>query len=292
MARSAQIALGGLAGADAMQAAPVAPRNDPHAAQAADAAVASLLVEQEQSPAIASAAAQSEPAYPSIAAGGLGYHQPGQAGAPAGYPGENPYAPVPHPGGQFGEPAGVPGAPDLNPQWKTPHRSAQLWAEKRRGALSGQIRRRPRPQAVAVGLLIAGFAAWMVISYLPSHRPMSTGQLARLELQAGADVSVWRLVPHKYRLAQLACGGLMLVGLIVAGRGALFRPRRRLRCRVCNGDVVAEARRFKFTCTNGSHTARRRVLPFVLMLAFSSFATTLLVVIVSGVLGNAGAPPG
>jgi hypothetical protein len=173
-------------------------------------------------------------------------------------------------------------------QWKTPHRSAFRWAEVRKGALSGQVRRKPRKLAIMLGLLIVGLSAWSLVSFLPAHRPLSPEARAELATHAGVNLEAWRFPAKAYDGAQLACLGLIVIGLIVVVRGILFAPRRRLLCQVCHHEVVVEVEAFQFACTNGPHRARRRYAPVVLLFAFIWCSMGLLVAVVWGMVAQTG----
>jgi hypothetical protein len=169
-------------------------------------------------------------------------------------------------------------------QWKTPHRSAMHWADLRKGALAGQIRRRPRKIGIALGLLLLGATAWIGVSYLPSHKPLSARALADLAKQAGADASLWRFGPLAYMYAKYATLGLVLIGVIVMFRGILFVPRRKLFCRMCNAPVAADVKSFSYECVNGPHRVRRRYMPMFLLFCAFWCSAGLLATIVWSIL--------
>ncbi len=141
----------------------------------------------------------------------------------------------------------------LDAKWKTPHSSAQKWADRRRFSLGGQIRRKPQPLGVMMGVLLAGLSGWVLMQVLPGHAPNM------------ASPTNWVMQEIHYRGAQVAGGVVILVGLLISFRAALFRPRKRVVCGTCRAEVVAELEQFALKCSNGNHIARIRYSPLVLL---------------------------
>jgi hypothetical protein len=87
-----------------------------------------------------------------------------------------------------------------------------------------------------------------------------------------------------FLFAQGAAGAFLFIGLVVAVRGALFKPRVKVKCDICNTEVVAVVEQFQLKCGNGNHRVRRRILPVILLLMFFAAAAAEAAIVIYGSL--------
>lgn len=105
--------------------------------------------------------------------------------------------------------------PPLGPSWYPPPPVAPI---------------QPRPFKIAFGVARTLLAAWLMLSWLPSKRPMSeaeqvtyaAAQLARGNIDV---VNEWRLKPKAYVYGYLIAAGLGIWGVAGIVRGATYRPK-------------------------------------------------------------------
>jgi len=108
---------------------------------------------------------------------------------------------------------------------------------------------------MALGLLLAGLGAWLLLSFLPSRKPLTEPERVRISHQAGVDEGAWRFPPVLYQAAQGAAALYVSLGFLVAVRGLFFRRRVEVNCRRCQRAVVAERRALALRCESGRHSA-------------------------------------
>ncbi|MGN6104973.1 MAG: hypothetical protein ACTHU0_07715 [Kofleriaceae bacterium] len=137
----------------------------------------------------------------------------------------------------------------------------------------------PRVGQILFGVALAAIGLWLLLEWLPAHRPMQVGETV-LFLWDGVRHGIDRsdhlvLRPGAYPIARILAGLVALAGLEQVIRGALHRTRKEVTCRTCNARVVA----FKtwsggLLCPLGGHSAKRgrpRLLLTVLLLAVLGF---------------------
>lgn len=107
--------------------------------------------------------------------------------------------------------------------WRQAHPSAQRWAEKRQRSSVTVASAVPSPPRIALGLLIAAIGVWLLVSFIPSRRPIDAAEKARVSQQAGVDAGAWRFTPSLHVVALGGAALYLALGLLVALRGAFFR---------------------------------------------------------------------
>ncbi|HUS67047.1 MAG TPA: hypothetical protein VMZ28_21065 [Kofleriaceae bacterium] len=108
--------------------------------------------------------------------------------------------------------------------WRQAHPSAQRWADRRQKSDVSARGAVPSPPRMALGLLIAGIGIWLLVSFIPARRPLDAAEQTRVSQQAGVDAGAWRFSPALHGIALGGAALYLAVGLLVALRGAFFRP--------------------------------------------------------------------
>lgn len=162
------------------------------------------------------------------------------------------------------DPAGVasgpqgPRAESANAVWRQAHPSAQRWAAKR----STVPPRTPRPGIIALGLVLAGFGAYLLALFLPSKAPLTASEAAQIAQQAGVDEGAWRFTEQLLTAATLNAALFVLLGIVVVLRGAMHRQ------------APGQARRKKMDKTSA-----------MLLFCFALFAISFLALVLSASVG-------
>jgi hypothetical protein len=106
--------------------------------------------------------------------------------------------------------------------WRQAHPSAQRWAERRQksGVAASAV---PSPPRMALGLLVGAIGVWLLVSFIPSRRPLDAAEKVRVSQQAGVDQGAWRFSRPLHGVALGGAALYLAVGLLVALRGAFFR---------------------------------------------------------------------
>lgn len=141
----------------------------------------------------------------------------------------------------------------------------------------------PRPVRIVLGGLFLLVTLWLVLFFLPRHKPLSSAAEAELAARAGqAEV----LRQRELRLSEeVHIGGnvgavaLALAGIGLIVSGALYRPQAHVRCRRCLRPVLAWKGPFGLHCPLGEHYARIQWLLVVLTALFWSGLLILAAVI-------------
>jgi hypothetical protein len=152
-------------------------------------------------------------------------------------------------------PAGpAPGAPEVatvKAEWRAAHPSARRWAERR----GDPSRRRPSPARILFGLLLVALGAWLLLGFVPAHRPLGASELATAARQAVTG-QPWRYPALSYRVARGLAVVLMTFGTLAALRGLAFRRRVEVDCQRCGVPVAADRAGLVLRCSEGRHRAR------------------------------------
>ena len=156
----------------------------------------------------------------------------------------------------------MPASPQAAPQagdssnavWRQAHPSAQRWAEKR----SSVPPRTPRPGVIALGLVLAGLGAYLLVLFLPSKAPLTAAEAAEIAQQAGVDAGAWRFSEQLLTAATLNAALFVLLGVVVVLRGAMHRQ------------APGQARRKKIDKTS-----------LMLLFCFALFAVSFLALVLS-----------
>lgn len=202
-------------------------------------------------------------------------------------------APVatPAPGSIPAPPADIPDFTDeIDPMpapavWKQGHPSARKWAERRQGGVAASARRAPSLPRIVLGLLIAALGAWLVLSFLPDRKPLTTAERARVEKQAGLDSNAWRFGSAGYMAARGGAALYVTIGILVALRGLFYRRRIETACRRCGRTVMAERSGLSLRCEGGAHAAGVNASALALVIAFAALSLALVAVIAVASLG-------
>ena len=141
-----------------------------------------------------------------------------------------------------------------NAVWRQAHPSAQRWAEKR----SSVPPRTPRPGVIALGLVLAGLGAYLLVLFLPSKAPLTAAEAAEIAQQAGVDAGAWRFSEQLLTAATLNAALFVLLGVVVVLRGAMHRQ------------APGQARRKKIDKTS-----------LMLLFCFALFAVSFLALVLS-----------
>lgn len=88
----------------------------------------------------------------------------------------------------------------------------------------------PKVGSILFGVLLVGAALWLLLNWIPAHKPWSEDDIRRLATDVLFRAKVerlneWRLKPNPYLLAN---GLAILIGLLGVSRivhGASHRPR-------------------------------------------------------------------
>ena len=204
---------------------------------------------------------------------------PDRVAAPVAFPtpppAAAPYAPPPD---------SAPDIPDLtdeiDPQpapavWKQAHPSARKWVERRQGGAAVSSKRAPSLPRIVLGILVAALGAWLVLSFLPDRKPLTTAERARVEKQAGIDSDAWRFGQVGYMCARGAAGLYLTIGVLVALRGLVYRRRLETDCRRCGRRVLAERKGLSLLCDTGQHATGVNGSALALVLAFAAVSLAL-----------------
>lgn len=106
-----------------------------------------------------------------------------------------------------------------NAVWRTAHPSAQKWAAKRHG---GSVRT-PKPGIIALGLMLAGFGAYLLMIFLPTKRPLTAAMKEELSKQAGVDQAAWHFSEQLIGAANINAALFVLLGVVIVLRGLMYR---------------------------------------------------------------------
>jgi hypothetical protein len=136
----------------------------------------------------------------------------------------------------------------------------------------------PRPVRIVLGSLFLLVTLWLVLFFLPRHKPLSAAAEAELAARAGqAEV----LRQRELRLSEeVHVGGnvgavaLALAGIGLILSGALHRPQAHVRCRRCLRPVLAWKGPFGLHCPFGDHYAQ---VQWILVALTALFWTGLLI---------------
>lgn len=109
--------------------------------------------------------------------------------------------------------------PSANAVWREAHPSAQRWANKRHG---GAVRT-PKAGIIAIGLMLAGFGAYLLAIFLPSRQPLTAAKIAEQAEQAGVDSHAWRFSETLIDAANINAALFVLLGVVIVLRGAMYR---------------------------------------------------------------------
>ena len=169
--------------------------------------------------------------------------------------------------------------------WKQGHPSARKWVERRQGGGAVSARRAPSLPRVVLGILIAALGAWLVLSFLPDRKPLTTAERAKVEKQAGLDSNAWRFGGGGYMAARGGAALYITIGILVALRGLFFRRRLETDCRRCGRRVTAERSGLSLRCEGGPHAAGVNASALSLAIAFAALSLALLALIAIASLG-------
>lgn len=169
--------------------------------------------------------------------------------------------------------------------WKQGHPSARKWVERRQGGGAVSARRAPSLPRVVLGILIAALGAWLVLSFLPDRKPLTTAERAKVEKQAGLDSNAWRFGSGGYMAARGGAALYITIGILVALRGLFFRRRIETDCRRCGRRVMAERSGLSLRCEGGPHAAGVNASALSLAIAFAALSLALLALIAIASLG-------
>ena len=168
--------------------------------------------------------------------------------------------------------------------WKQAHPSARRWADKR--ARQHGVGRAPSPPRIAAGLLLAGLGAWLLLSFLPSRKPLTETERDHISRQAGVDENAWRFPQPIYPAAQGGAALYVSLGFLIAVRGLVFRRRIEVHCKRCGRPVVAERRALALRCESGSHSAGTNWGALLLQLAVLAVTLGLITLVVMAKLNT------
>ncbi len=114
----------------------------------------------------------------------------------------------------------------------------------------------PSVRQIVLGAALIGLGAWLLLSALPAHRPMSSVEavayLASQARQQEAPVT-WMFRPAAYYGLCVFSALLALAGLEKLLRGCLRRSFALTSCRHCNVRVWARRSGSQLLCPNGGH---------------------------------------
>lgn len=127
----------------------------------------------------------------------------------------------------------------------------------------------PRPGQILFGLLLGVLGVWMLLDWVPSHRPMdalqSTVYIAEGIRSLEDRTDHWMFKPSMYPLAWGLAVLLALAGVEQIIVGATYRAHRESHCRKCNMKVVAKKAFTGLRCPNGGHTVQASIASWVLL---------------------------
>ena len=98
------------------------------------------------------------------------------------------------------------------------HPSAKRWAAERAGG-----RRGPRPADVIGGLLLVGWSLFLLLVFLPGHRPPTAVDRELFAQRVATDEIGWRFGESLYAAAQMNAALFALLGVLVIVRGTVRR---------------------------------------------------------------------
>jgi hypothetical protein len=113
----------------------------------------------------------------------------------------------------------------------------------------------PRPGVIAVGLVVAALGLWLAIGLLPGVKPLAADHQT-LDAEDAAHQGGGferRLNKEAYVVGNVMAVFLVVVGLSLAARGALYRSGAATDCR-CDKSVVAKKTSFGLRCPHGNHS--------------------------------------
>jgi len=102
---------------------------------------------------------------------------------------------------------------------------------------------------LGLGLLIAAAGVFLLMWYLPTRGPDVPRELHTATYE-------WRFDADLYLKVRIAAGGLVALGVILAGVGLRFRPFVEVVCKRCHQYVMAEKDGVVLKCPRSSHQAR------------------------------------
>lgn len=114
----------------------------------------------------------------------------------------------------------------------------------------------PKPGRIVLGILLTVLGIWMLVSFLPEHRPISDEEVARAianrSLEGVGSLS-WRLKPNAYNLGYVLALVFVAGGLGEVVSGMVARDHQEVRCGRCATTVVAKKVSFGLECPRGHY---------------------------------------
>ena len=139
----------------------------------------------------------------------------------------------------------------------------------------------PRSGQIVFGLALVGLGLWLLVDWLPSHRPLNPGEAlvyVAKGLKQGVDrTGHWMFNAKLYPWTLVLAGLVALLGTSQVIRGATYRAYKEVICHQCKTRVLAKkGSGGALQCPLGPHPATRgSYAGFLLLVLF-----TLILVIV------------
>ena len=165
----------------------------------------------------------------------------------------------------------------MSPQAVSPPPVSPLSAPPLPHALPGTptaIPVEPRAGQIVFGLALAALGLWLLIGWIPSHRPMSSTEalayIAKGVKQGQDRTGHWMFNAKVYPWALLLAGLVALAGVSQVIRGATYRAYKEVTCHKCKTRVLAR-KGFGggLRCPLGPHAATSNLASLLLLILFT-----------------------
>jgi ribosomal protein S27E len=133
----------------------------------------------------------------------------------------------------------------------------------------------PRASEIVYGLGLVGLALWMIVAWLPAHRPMSESEhlvlCATQGIQGFEECAAWltgnyrEFNPTLYYCLYIFAALLALGGAQRLIRGATYRAYEEVMCRSCKTMVVGKKAALGIRCPLGDHYAKDKIIRLILL---------------------------
>jgi hypothetical protein len=118
----------------------------------------------------------------------------------------------------------------------------------------------PRSGQIVFGLVLAAVGIWMLVDWIPSHRPMTSAE-SLAYLADGARrfqdrTGHWMFNAKIYNFVYAFAGMLAIAGIEQVIAGSTYRAYKDVVCSTCKVRVLAKKAGGSLRCPNGEHVAQ------------------------------------